>query len=83
MKPQTVRLFVKTYCPWCTDAERWLKSHGVAYERLDVFANPRRFDEMIRLSNQSLAPVIEADGEVLADFDTDELEAWWQEQGWS
>jgi glutaredoxin len=83
MKPTTVRLFVKTYCPWCTEAERWLKSRGIAYDRLDVFANPRHFNEMIQLTNQSLAPVIEADGRVLADFGADELEVWWREQGWN
>lgn len=82
MKPGHVRLFVKTFCPWCTEAERWLKARGVAYERLDVFADPRNFNEMIRLSGQTLAPVIEVDGKVLADFGTDELEPWWKQQGW-
>jgi hypothetical protein len=33
---------------------------------------------MIALSGQTLAPVIEVDGEVLADFDTDQLEAFWK-----
>jgi glutaredoxin len=83
MKPQSVRLFVKTYCPWCTEAERWLKAHGIAYDRLDVFADPRHFNEMIRLSDQSLAPVIQVDGEVLADFGANELKAWWAERGWN
>jgi hypothetical protein len=27
--------------------------------------------------------VLEADGRVLADFGADELETWWQAQGWS
>jgi glutaredoxin len=82
MKPQRVRLFVKTWCPWCREAEAWLKARGVAYERLDVHADPRHFEEMRRLSGQSLAPVIEADGRVLADFGADELGAWWQAQEW-
>ena len=33
--------------------------------------------EMLRLSGQTLAPVIEVDGDVLADFDTEELEEFW------
>jgi hypothetical protein len=34
---------------------------------------------MLRLSGQTLAPVIEVDGEVLADFDVEQLSAWWAE----
>jgi monothiol glutaredoxin len=34
--------------------------------------------EMLELSGQTLAPVIEVDGEVLADFDTDQLEEFWK-----
>jgi monothiol glutaredoxin len=36
---------------------------------------------MVRLSGQTLAPVIDVDGEVLADFGADELESWWKEMG--
>ena len=32
---------------------------------------------MLRLSGQTLAPVIEVDGEVLADFGPEELEEFW------
>ena len=34
--------------------------------------------EMKEISAQTRAPVIEVDGEVLADFDTDQLEAFWK-----
>jgi hypothetical protein len=33
---------------------------------------------MKELSGQTLAPVIEVDGEVLADFDTGQLEKFWK-----
>ena len=33
---------------------------------------------MFELSGQTLAPTIEVDGEVLADFDTDQLAAFWK-----
>ncbi len=51
----------------------WLDAHGVDYEKIDVIADEAAYDEMIRLSDQDLAPVIEADGEVLADFAPDQL----------
>jgi glutaredoxin len=67
------RLFIKPYCGWCDQAKRWLDAHDVKYEELDVFANETAFEEMIRLSGQELAPVLEVDGQVLADFGPEEL----------
>lgn len=77
-KPKRVRLFIKPWCPWCHRAERWLREHGVAYEVVDVTADTAAFEEMFRLSGQSLAPVIEVDGEVLADFGPEQLAAFWK-----
>jgi glutaredoxin len=73
-----VRLFIKSYCPWCHKAMHWLDKHGIEYETLDVIANEAAFDEMVRLSGQDLAPVIEVDGKVLADFGPEELARFWE-----
>ena len=56
---------------------RWLDDHDVDYERIDVIADESAFDEMIRLSGQDLAPVIDIDGEILADFGPDQLAEFW------
>lgn len=81
MKPQRVRLFIKPFCGWCRQATDWLDRHGIAYESLDVLADREAWDNMERLSGQTLAPVIQVDGKVLADFGADELEDWWREEG--
>jgi len=73
VKPKRIRLFIKPYCGWCDKAVRWLDEHDVEYEQVDVMADEAAFDEMIQLSGQSLAPVIDVDGEVLADFGPDQL----------
>ena len=73
-----VRLFIKSYCPWCHKAIHWLDKHGIEYETLDVIANEAAFDEMVRLSGQDLAPVIEVDGKVLADFGPEQLADFWE-----
>ena len=52
---------------------RWLDEHDIDYEKVDVIANEAAFDEMVRLSGQELAPVIEVDGKVLADFGPEQL----------
>ena len=73
-----IRLFVKPYCGWCDQAERWLDERGVNYETVDVIADADAFREMIALSGQSLAPVIDVDGQVLADFGPGELAVFWK-----
>ena len=78
MKPNEIRLFIKPECPWCHEAIAWLAARGVVYEKLDVIADADAFREMLLLSNQTSAPVIDVDGHVLADFDTDQLEVFWK-----
>lgn len=78
MKADKIRLFVKPFCGWCHEAKDWLDERGVAYEELDVTADRAAYQEMKELSGQTLAPVIDVDGEILADFDTDQLERFWK-----
>lgn len=73
-----VRLFIKPWCGWCQKAIAWLDERHVAYEKLDVGANEKAFQEMIQLSGQTLAPVIDVDGKILADFGPEELERFWK-----
>jgi len=77
MKPKRIRLFIKPYCGWCHKAMRWFDERGVHYERVDVIADETAFDEMIRLSGQDLAPVLDVDGDILADFGPDQLADFW------
>jgi glutaredoxin len=78
MKPEKIRLFVKPFCGWCHEAKEWLDEHEIKYEELDVTSDRAAFNEMKELSGQTLAPVIEVDGEVLADFGVDQLEKFWK-----
>jgi glutaredoxin len=57
---------------------RWLDEHDIDYEKIDLIADVAAFDEMVRLSGQELAPVIEVDGKVLADFGPEELAKFWE-----
>jgi glutaredoxin 3 len=79
VKPKKVRLFIKPYCGWCHKAERWLDQHEIEYEAVDVISDEAAYDEMINLSGQELAPVIDVDGEILADFGPDQLARFWEQ----
>jgi len=74
-----IRLFIKPYCGWCRKAQRWLDERGIKYETLDVIADREAMTEMVALSGQTFAPVIEVDGKILADFGPEELAKFWKQ----
>jgi len=55
----------------------WLDDQDIKYDVLDVIADEKAYNEMYRLSGQTLAPVIDVDGKILADFGARELDAFW------
>ena len=74
-----IRLFIKPYCPWCHKTQHWLAERGIQYETLDVISDSKAMTEMVNLSGQRRAPVIDVDGKILADFGPDELEIFWKQ----
>jgi len=80
--PQSIRLFIKPYCGWCDEVIDWLEQHGIQHETLDVTSDESARRDMTRLSGQTMAPVIDVDGDILADFGAGELAAWWRDNGW-
>jgi glutaredoxin len=69
----SLKLYVKTWCPWCVRAKAWLDDHGIRYEEIDVEANADDYADMIRLSGQRLTPTLVVDEHVLPDFGPEEL----------
>jgi glutaredoxin len=70
----SLKLYVKSWCSWCISARQYLNNRGFKYQELDVNKDPAAYDEMIRISGQRFTPTLDADGLILADFGTDELE---------
>lgn len=73
-----LRLFIKSWCPWCQAAIQRLNTLGLPYETLDIEKDPAARDEMVRLSGQHLTPVLAVSlpggPAVLADFGPEELD---------
>ena len=69
-----LKLYVKSWCPWCITARHYLNKRGYRYEEVDVNRDAAAYEEMIQLSGQRYTPTLVADGRVLADFGTDDLE---------
>ena len=78
-QPKSVRLFIKPWCGWCIQAVQWLDARGIHNESFDVIADRAAEREMRKLSGQGMAPVIDVDGRILADFDVKQLAEFWKQ----
>jgi len=69
-----LKLYVKTWCPWCITARQYLTKRGFNVEEIDVEADRAAYAEMIRLSGQTYTPTLTVNDKLLADFGPDELQ---------
>jgi glutaredoxin len=61
------------------DAKEYLTEHGYQFTEVDVGQDRAAYEEMKELSDQSYVPTLVAGDEVLANFDTDQLEKFLRE----
>jgi len=77
----SLTLYVKTWCPWCVRAKKFLDTRGYQYREIDVEADRADYAEMIRLSGQALTPTLVVGDKVLPDFGPDQLDAFLTRHG--
>ena len=77
--PTELRLFSREWCSWCIDAKDYLTERGYTFTEIDVGEDRAAFQEMRQLSDQTYVPTLVAGDEVLANFDTDQLEKFLRE----
>ena len=65
-----VEIYTSPFCPYCHRAKRLLDDKGVAYEEIDVMANPRRRPEMVeRAGGRTTVPQVFIDGQHIGGSD--------------
>jgi glutaredoxin 3 len=72
--PTDIRLFSREWCSWCIDAKEFLTARGFQFTEIDVGRDRAAYEEMKELSDQTYVPTLVAGDEVIANFDTDQLE---------
>lgn len=70
---ETPTLYVKRGCPYCKAAKNYLDQEDIRYQEVEVRGEPEEMKKLEEISGQSKTPTLVWDGEVLADFGTDEL----------
>lgn len=74
-------LYSRAMCSWCLDAKDYLAERGYQFTEIDVGRDRDAYREMAELSDQTYVPTLVAGEEVLANFDTDQLEKFLSEHG--
>ncbi len=74
-----LKLYSREWCSWCIDAKEYLAERGYKFTEIDVGQDREAYREMVELSEQTYVPTLAAGDEVLANFDTDQLEAFLRE----
>ena len=69
-----MKLYSREWCSWCIDAKEYLSERGFKFTEIDVGVDRTAYEEMKDLSDQTYVPTFVAGDKVLANFDTDQLE---------
>jgi glutaredoxin 3 len=72
---ETPILYVKRGCPYCQAATNYLDQQQIAYQPVEVRGNPAQMQKLQEISGQSKTPTLVWNGDVLANFGTEELDA--------
>jgi len=67
-------LYTKTGCPWCDNVRDYLLGKGIPFQERNVNQNQEYFNEMLEKSDQTKAPTLDLNGEILADAGVEEVE---------
>jgi len=78
--PTEMKLFCREWCSWCEDAKEYLAERGYKFIEIDVGRDRAAYREMMELSDQTYVPTLVAGEDVLANFDTDQLEKFLRER---
>ncbi|MEO6871138.1 MAG: glutaredoxin family protein [Chthoniobacterales bacterium] len=71
---ETPILYTKRGCPYCQAAKNYLDQHEVEYQEKEVRSDPAAMEKLQEISGQSKTPTLVWNGDVLANFGTEELE---------
>jgi glutaredoxin-like YruB-family protein len=69
-KPRrNVTVYTTPTCSWCTTIKRHLQENGIQYREVNVAADQKAAEEMVRKSGQQGVPQTEINGQIIVGFD--------------
>ncbi|NOR76076.1 MAG: NrdH-redoxin [Draconibacterium sp.] len=66
---KNVTVYSTPTCSWCTVIKRHLQENGIKYREIDVSADQKAAEEMVKKSGQQGVPQTDINGQVVVGFD--------------
>lgn len=66
---KNVVVYTTPTCSWCTTVKRHLQKNGIQYREINVAADQKAAEEMVRKSGQQGVPQTEINGQIVVGFD--------------
>jgi glutaredoxin-like YruB-family protein len=66
---KNVVVYTTPTCSWCTTVKRHLQENGIQYREINVAADQKAAEEMVRKSGQQGVPQTEINGQIVVGFD--------------
>lgn len=70
---KNVTVYTTPTCTWCNTIKRHLQEHGVRYREIDVSADQKAAEEMVRKSGQQGVPQTDINGQIIVGFDKNRI----------
>jgi glutaredoxin-like YruB-family protein len=64
-----VTVYSTPTCSWCNTLKTWLKKYNIRYTDIDVSADQRAAEELVRRSGQQGVPQTDINGKIVVGFD--------------
>lgn len=73
-KPQkNVTVYTTPTCTWCNAIKRHLQENNIRYREIDVSADQKAAEEMVRKSGQQGVPQTDINGQIIVGFDKNRI----------
>ena len=69
----SVKIYTTPSCPWCKKTKEFLRQNRIKYQEVDVSANQKAAQEMMKKSGQMGVPVLDINGKIIVGFDSEEI----------
>ena len=68
-RQKRVTVYTTPTCSWCNTLKRYFKETGIQYREVNVAADQKAAEEMVRKSGQQGVPQTDIDGQIVVGFD--------------
>ncbi len=72
-----LKLYYKDVCPYCQKVMRYMKKNDIEVEMMDIKADPKNQEDLIKIGGMDQVPMLLIDGDPL--YESDDIIQWFKD----